>query len=130
MIYLDANFFIFGTLDKTKKGENARNIFEEIINGRKAVTSVLVLDEVIWVLIRNKKKELVKDVIEEIYLTPNLTVCGVMENIPLNALTYLESLKPRDAFHLAVMKELGINQIVTDDSDFDKIKWVKRIKFS
>ncbi|MEK6973865.1 MAG: type II toxin-antitoxin system VapC family toxin [Nanoarchaeota archaeon] len=37
-------------------------------------------------------------------------------------------LKPRDAFHLAIMENFNIKEIVSDDSDFDKIKGIKRIK--
>lgn len=31
-------------------------------------------------------------------------------------------LRPKDAFHLSYMKDFGINTIVSNDSDFDKLK--------
>jgi len=36
-------------------------------------------------------------------------------------------LKPSDAIHLATMEKTGVNHIVTEDEDFDKVKEVKRI---
>ena len=49
---------------------------------------------------------------------------------PLTALEFMEKykLKPRDAFHVAIMENFGIKEIVSDDSDFDKVREIKRIK--
>lgn len=130
MIYLDANFFVFYNFDQTAKGENARKIQAEIIEGKRAVTSSLALDELMWVLIKSKKEEALRDTIQDIYAMPHLKITGVISTIPLEALEFIEknNLRPRDAFHVAVMKSLGINEIVSDDPDFDKIKWIKRVK--
>ena len=131
MFYLDANFFIFAILDTTEKGEKARRILREIVSGkRQAMTSVLALDEVLWVLQRNKKKDIQRKVIEDIYAIPHLEVKAVSALIPLRALEYIEkyNLKPRDAFHSACMEEFQINIIVSDDADFDKMKNITRFK--
>lgn len=129
-MYLDANFFVFALLDTTYKGVKARKIQSEIIKGKKAITSVLALDEIMWVLIKNKKSELLRMAIEDIYSFSNLTIKEVSSLIPLIAIDFIEkyNLKPRDAFHAAIMKDLGITQIVSDDPHFDKIEWIKRIK--
>ena len=124
-------FFIFAVFDRTQKGKNARSIQKRIIEGElKAVTSVLALDEVMWVLIKNKKEHLLEEVIKDIYAMPNLEVREVHALAPLEALLLIKkySLKPRDAFHVAVMKELRIKEIVSDDSDFDRVEWIKRVK--
>ena len=131
MAYLDANFFIFALLDQTKKGEKAREIQKEIIEGKNfAITSPLAMDEVIWVLLKNNKQHLIRKTIEDIYSTPNLNVREVSPLIPLTALEFMEKykLKPRDAFHAAIMENFRIREIVSDDSDFDKVKEIKRIK--
>jgi len=131
MVYLDANFFAIALLDQTTKGHKAREIQKEIIEGRLvAFTSSLSLDEVMWVLVKNKKEHLIRQVIEDIYATPNLEVREVSSLIPLEALEFMEKykLKPRDAFHAAIMKQFQIKEIVSDDSDFDRIKVIKRIK--
>ncbi len=130
MMYLDANFFIFALLDNTRKGEKAREIQQKLIEGKEnAVTSALALDEVMWVLRKNKKQHLLRKIIEDIYAHPRLVVREVHEEVPLRALQYIEefNLKPRDAFHAAVMEGFLITAIVSDDVDFDRIKKIKRI---
>lgn len=132
MLYLDANFFIFALLDTTKKGSGATEIHRRIASGReKAVTSPLAIDELMWVLFRGGKKHLVRTVVEGIYATPNLDVLTISPTIPLTALGLTEKydLKPRDAFHAAIMKENKLDKIVTDDSDFDRIEWIERTRF-
>ncbi len=130
MLYLDANFFIFCHFDRTDKGESARKVLRKIIEGKSAVTSTLALDEVMWVIVKNKKSSEMRAVIESIYSIPNMEVRGIGPEIPLLALDFIENnkLKPRDAFHAAAMKVIGTNEIVTDDSDFDRLKWIKRTK--
>src|SRR3989344_7080307 len=129
-MYLDANFFIFANFSKEKQAIKAREILKEINNGKKAITSVLVLDEVMWILIKMKLKEEIRPLIEEIYSIKNLEVKETPNLVPLRALDFMETynLKPRDAFHLAIMEEFNIKEIVTDDADFDEISWAKRIK--
>ena len=130
MTYLDSNFFVFALSDQTNKGQKAREIQKDIVeSGLVAFTSSLALDEVMWVLIKNKKEHLIRKAIEDIYAMPNLEVREVSSLIPLHALDIMEkyNLKPRDAFHVAILKELQLNSIVSDDSDFDKVKGLKRI---
>ena len=133
MLYLDANFFIFALLDKTDRGLKARSIQRRIAEGKmeSAVTSSLALDEVMWVLIKNKKDHLLRIAIKGIYSIPNVEVIGVSSIVPVIALDFFEKygLKPRDSFHLAIMKENGIDKIVTDDKDFDKVETIRRVEF-
>lgn len=130
MIYLDADF-IFALLDKTEKAENTRSLQRDIVRGRySAITSALALDEVMWVLVKNKKDHLLRTAIEGVYSLPNLDVIGVSPLVPMVALDMLEryKLKPRDSFHLAVMKESRVREILSDDEDFDRVEWVRRTK--
>lgn len=129
-MYLDANFFIFANFSKEKQALKAREILKEIEDGRKAVTSVLALDEVMWTLIKMKLKGEIRAIIEEIYSIKNLEIKETPKLTPLRALDFMESynLRPRDAFHLAVMEEFNIKEIVTDDNDFDEVSWINRIK--
>ena len=129
-MYLDANFFILLNFDYKDKGEKARQILDQIVKGKSAVTSVLTLDEVMWVIVKNKQEKELRNIIEEIYSIKNLVIKDVSNSIPLIALDIMErnKLRPRDAFHLAVMKVLGINTLVSDDKDFDKIQGIKRIR--
>jgi len=40
------------------------------------------------------------------------------------------TLDPRDAIHIASMKELGLSFIVGEDNDFDKVDGIKRVNVS
>jgi len=87
MLYLDANFFIFALLDRTDRGVEARRLQQTIVKGQeRAITSSLALDEVMWVLIKGKKRHLLRTAIEGIYSTPNLDVVWVSSTAPLLAL--------------------------------------------
>ncbi len=129
-MYLDANFFIFAKLSTDTKGSRARTILNQIVLGKKAITSSLALDEVMWIFIKNKQVDKMRPIIEEIYSIKNLEVKEVSATTPLIALNFIEkyNLKPRDAFHLAIMENFNVKEIVSDDSDFDRIKGIKRIK--
>lgn len=129
MIYLDANFFIYCHFDQGSKGEAARGILQKIVRGMQTATSALALDEVMWVTVKKNVTGEMRSVIERIYATPNLRIVPVSADIPLLALDLIgaHSLKPRDAFHAAIMRSLGVTEIVSDDSDFDKVNWIKRI---
>lgn len=130
MIYLDANFFLFAILDVTHKGDNARKIQESILKGKQfAETSALTLDEIMWVLIKNKKSHMLRTVVEGIYSMPNLEITAVSSTVPMVALELIEKndLSPRDAFHIAIMKEAKITSIVSDDEDFDDLEGIKRV---
>ena len=83
-----------------------------------------------WVIIKNKKGQELRAVVEEIYAISNLLIKEVGANIPLYALDLIEEfgLKPRDAFHAAIMKVLGVEEIVSDDLDFDRLEHFTRIK--
>ncbi|MEM2122538.1 MAG: type II toxin-antitoxin system VapC family toxin [Candidatus Bathyarchaeia archaeon] len=82
------------------------------------------------VLVKNKRRELIRRAIEGIYAIPYLTVREVKSDVSLFALDFMEKydLEPRDAFHVTIMKSLGVNEIVSDDPDFDRIEWIKRIQ--
>ncbi len=131
MIYLDANFFVFCNIDEAEKGENARRLVQKIIDGTQdAATSALALDEVMWVILKTGMKKDLRRIIEGIYSIPNLKIIEVSPDIPLISLDLIEKygLKPRDAFHAAIMKSLGIRHIASDDADFDRVEWIKRIR--
>jgi len=129
-MYLDANFIIFAYLLSGKQAAHARNILNEIIGGKHAITSSLALDEVMWVILKKKLGHEIRHIIEDVYKTKNVEVKEVSATIPLRALDIMEkhNLKPRDAFHVAVMEHFGIKEIVSDDEDFDKVPNIQRIK--
>ncbi len=126
-MYVDANVFAFAILSTDAQGKRAQAFLDSLEHGKRAMTSVLVIDELMWVLMKHGQKKLVPEIVEELYSIRNLEIKEVPADIPLRALAHLEKLKPRDAFHAATMEHFGVKEIVSDDKDFDKVSGIKRI---
>ncbi|MBI4334643.1 MAG: hypothetical protein HY673_25600 [Chloroflexi bacterium] len=72
MIYLDASFFVFCNFDHSAKGQSARRILKQIVEGMQAITSSLALDELMWVVIKSGNAEVLRETVEDVYDIPNL----------------------------------------------------------
>ncbi len=106
------------------------SFYLDILSKYKLYTDVLVLDEVIYV---SKKKygipyNISIEFIESIVL-PYVSIISLGEDEYRLASKLLVEygLKPSDALHLAAMINNGINVIVSEDREFDKLENVKRL---
>ena len=128
-MYLDANIFIYAFIGKGEKKEKCRLILKNIENGRiQGKISVLVLDEVFWIL----KKEIgEEEAIEarKIMLSLPEKILKIDEAVALRAIELIEryDLKPRDAIHSAIVLINDVS-ILTDDDDFDVVGEIDRKK--
>jgi len=133
MFYLDANLFIYASLDKGILGNQSREIISLLNKGKiNGITTSLTLDEVIWVVWREKGKELGIKAGKEIFEISNLDIVEISKKTILNAIELMEKydLKPRDAIHLSAAIEHGVFTIISEDKDFDKIKEIERLDFA
>ena len=125
--YLDANIFIQGILREDKKFKDV--ILKIASKEFVGVTSVLSWDELVF----NVSKFLGKDVGNregnKFFSLPNIEFIDAKKEIILKAQKLVEkySIKPRDAIHCATALFLGVKEIVTEDSDFDKVSELIRI---
>lgn len=128
-MYIDSNIFIFAAIDSGILGENCRKILDMIESDEiQAASSFLVLDEVIWVIKKNiGKEDSIK--ISKAALSLPIKWMDVSRSIIIETIDSFQkyNLDPRDCLHLASMKNSGITTIISEDSDFDKVKSVKRI---
>lgn len=132
-VYLDANVFIYAVLDDGPSGENARKIIGKVWQGKyKAYTSVLTFDEVLWAVQKNLGREKAAEVASNFLRLVNLDFVSVNLVLMTESIRFYlqEKLAPRDAIHFASMKTKKLNKIISADSDFDKIKRIKRIDFT
>lgn len=132
MIYLDSNVFIYGVLYEDKKAESARALLQEVALGRRqATTSVLALDEALWIIWKEKKdRAYALQRIRAFMRFTGLSIISTTEETFSKALELLEThtfLKPRDGIHAATAVLEGITTIVSDDADFDKIPPLRRV---
>ncbi len=106
------------------------NLYIRALTKYKPYTDVLVLDEVIY--ISRKKYGIPYDVslefIESIVL-PYVSIINLGEDeYKLAAKILVEyNLKPSDSLHLGAMLSNGINLIISEDKEFDRVKAVKRL---
>lgn len=133
-IYLDANFLVYWAQPKTPEiKKRVRFLLAQILK-KKIVTSPLTVDEAWWGikdtynkiyntqlgcaddLILPKIKKFTEIILERTnilqFINPVVGINKALDNVEQFRL------KPRDAFHLAVMKDNDIDIIVTDDKDF------------
>ena len=131
-MYLGSNIFIFAATDKDKLGQNCREIIR-LINEQKitCAASFLVIDEVMWILKKNiGRDDAIK--ITKAMLSMPIKWVEVDKSVIIKMIDIFEKTKldPRDAVHIASMKELGLSLIVSEDADFDKIKGIERVSAS
>ena len=132
-VYLDSNLFIKSIISITAEGEKAREVISKIKNGEyNAHTSTLTLDEVMWVVQNFKDKETAYEAGKTLMRATNINFISVGIEIISKSLEIYKNtpLDPRDSIHLATMQSKGIKTIISQDSDFDKIKDIKRLDFS
>jgi predicted nucleic acid-binding protein len=129
-MYIDANVFLFARFADDEKGAASRKLLQQLTKTKRGVTCALTFDEILWVLRRNKESAQAKPFLEAIYAIEHLDIVGVTRDIPLLALDIADKygLKPRNAFHVAVMQTLHETIIASDDADFDRVPWIRRVK--
>lgn len=128
MIFIDSSFFIASIIKKDQWHNRVPEIFPEIMRDEK-ITSVLVLSEAVTLagsLGGGKKGALLYN-----YIVDNHEVVYVDKDLSFKAMeTFLQydgSLSFADVVSLEIMQLVGADTIVSFDSDFDKVKGIRRI---
>jgi len=130
MRFVDANVFIYILVKSPKEAyETSKQILKRIENGEEALTSTAIIQEVVdWLEYNNRKREVESFIIAiNSYLTMN-KINTAWDDM----LTTLDDMKKHDidfvdALTLQTMKKNNMKEIYSNDTDFDRIKWIKRI---
>ena len=131
MIYLDANIFLYPHSGEGPKSEACIEILKKLSENKiNACTSTLTWDEVHYALRKILGKEKAIEQSKLFLEMPNLVFFKVDEGIIRKAQEIVEKyfINPRDAIHAATAIMNKTEGIATDDSDFDRIKELKRVK--
>jgi predicted nucleic acid-binding protein len=127
-VYFDSNIFIFAAIDNGKLGNNCREIMK-LINEQRipAAANYMVIDEVLWVLKKNIGKEDTINIVKTILSMP-IKWIDMDEQIVIETIGVFEetTLDPRDSVYIASMKKVGLTTMISEDSDFDKLKGIVR----
>ena len=130
MKYIDSNVFIFSFLTNDDNSKLCQKILEKVAEGRlQACTCVLTWDEITWIAKKVFGKEDSVTEGKKFFEFPYLSILNVTESIVRIAQNLIEkyAIDPRDAIHAAAAISSGCNKLISDDTDFDKIKEIKRI---
>lgn len=140
--YLDSNFFVYyKDQNSTFHLQTVRIIKKLIPTNSQLYISSLVIDEFLHSLKRalivdktstrevNKQLE---EALQSILDLPHLEIINPptdkIKNKAVLTLMKQFNLKPRDAYHLLIMKENGIEEFATFDNDFKKVFEKKILK--
>lgn len=132
MRFLDSNVFVYHLAGDPTYGQRAKTIIEKIEAGENAVTSTLVIAQVCSYLKWKRKESVIP-----LFLS---FLKGLMslQKIETNTLDFEEARSIQLQLNLpwsmwddlviaSQMKRLNLKEIYSNDIDFDKIPWIKRI---
>ena len=110
--------------------KEVENFYIKVLQEDQLALDPLVIDEVIYI---SKKKYNVNfndtiSFLDEVVL-PNSLILPIRKEDYDKAkeLILQYTLKPSDAFHVAIMLNNSISKIISEDKDFDRIKGIERL---
>ena len=130
--FIDSNIFIFVLLKDPRYGEACLRILENVERGEEhGVTSTLALSQVIAHLARRGKGEAIKPFIDYVRETGIIiietTFLDFVEAITEMGKHKLDYRIWDDLIISCQMRRNGVQEIYTNDKDFEKIEWVKPV---
>jgi len=130
MRFVDTNVFIYEVIQSPKRDyEIADRILGRIQNGEEAVTSLQVIQEVVdWFHYNRRRKESGTFILALNSYLSLVKLAASWDNF-VSVVDYMnkKQISFVDSLTLQIMKENGITEIYSNDKDFDRITWVKRI---
>ncbi|PIN93209.1 hypothetical protein COU54_04035 [Candidatus Pacearchaeota archaeon CG10_big_fil_rev_8_21_14_0_10_31_24] len=129
MIYIDTNVFIYSLIGDDEISDFCVSVIKDIVNEKMSVcTSFLTWDEILYVLKKKIGREKALEETRAFINIPNLIFIPVDRAVISKAQNLSENynLNPRDAIHAATAIINRCESILSDDSDFDKVKELKR----
>ena len=130
MRFIDANVFIYILIKSPRESfETSRKILKRIEAGEEAITSTAVLQEVVDWLEYNRRRLEIKLFLTAVNSYISLRKATTSWEDMLSALDYMEAedVDYVDALTLHTMKKNGLDEIYSNDKDFDRVTWIKRI---
>jgi predicted nucleic acid-binding protein len=128
--FVDTNIFIYALTAHPLFGEISRRILKRIEEGESAVTSVLVLCEVAWVLEAMGRQGDIKPTLEKIMSFKTLRFVDFTEDdLVLGANNVAtENLDFNDGVNLALMQRLGVSEVYSNDrKHLGRVEFVKLV---
>lgn len=128
--FIDSNVVMYAVGTKHRYKASCQQILKRVAEeSLVGVTSTEVIQEILYryFMIRKRKEgiEIARDF--SAVISDVLPITPQDMELVLSLLKQHLSLPPRDALHVAVMKNNGLSQIITADNHFKVVKGIKRI---
>jgi len=132
VILIDANIFMYAAGKESPQREPCQRLLEDIVNGKGPATCTDA--EVLQEILHRYRSLKVPDVGYQLFdavLHLGIPILAVTDRAMAAARRLLSehpSLSTRDGVHLGVMREHGIETILSYDRNFSDVAWVKRLE--
>ena len=130
MRFVDSSVFIYVLVKSPKDDyEIAKRILQRIEEGEEAITSTAVIQEIVdWLEYNNRRRE-VETLLTAInsYITMKKAEISWSDMIAAIDEMNKYDLDFVDALTLQTMKRNNIKEIYTNDRDFDRVTWIRRV---
>jgi len=132
MILIDANVFMYAAGRESPQRSPCQRFLEKMVAGGSAAacTDAEVLQEILH-RYRSLKIPAVGFQLFDAVTQLGISILAVTDRSLREARTLLEqypSLSTRDGVHLGVMREHGIEEVLSYDRGFSQVSWVKRLE--
>jgi len=130
MRFVDANVFVYVLVKSPKTDyEISKRILERIENGEETATSLAIIQEVVDWLEYNRRKKEIRNFLVGVNSYLSLEKMSVGWDDFIAALDDVDeyNIDFVDSLALQRMKKNRITEIYSNDKDFDRVSWVKRI---
>lgn len=130
-LFLDSSYLIYLRYAESDDiAKYVHSLLERAVKGgSQLLVNMIVIDETIWILMR-KYGVPIEEILEFIdRLIPLFDVIALdyMDYDVMKEAISKYGLKPSDAFHIASMRRTRTVHIASEDEEFDKIKWIRRV---
>ena len=130
MIFIDSNIPMYLIGVEHPLRSKAEILLTKLIRSkRRLVTSAEVLQEICHRYCAIGRKEFLQPAFDTVYGLVDQVFPVTPEDVNQAKVLLLgyQNISARDALHAAMMRNLGIKEIFTFDSDFDRFSWITRV---
>jgi predicted nucleic acid-binding protein len=136
--FIDASVFLYAYLRPARRlpasvvitKRNARSILKRVSEGESVVTSIVHISEVSNILEARIELDEALNIVSSILALPNLKIEEPTRRLYAASVetARVNDVGLNDALAWLLMVNLGINEVYSFDTDFDKIEGLNRIK--
>jgi predicted nucleic acid-binding protein len=128
-LFIDANLLVYLLTKTPDEAEKLVGFYADLIEKHILYTNPLVLDETIHV--SKKKYEVpyetsIQFIGEKVLPYVNVLPLTILDYLTAKELILRYNLRPSDALHVATIQNNGLQAVVSEDDDFDRLP-IKRI---